>query len=98
VEIHQLDEKTSNIKKHTSSCQDIKYGIPQDSVLGPLLLSLFVNVLPQAVQEAKVVLFADDTNILLIEKDLTPLKGKIVKVRKQLENWFLTNNLTVNTE
>jgi hypothetical protein len=59
---------------------------------------LFINDLPQAVQDAKVVLFADDTNILLIEKDLTPLKGKILKVIKELENWVLTNNLTINME
>jgi hypothetical protein len=58
----------------------------------------FINYLPQAVQEAKVVLFTDDTNISLTEKNLISLKGKIRKVMKQLENWFLTNNLTVNTE
>jgi hypothetical protein len=59
---------------------------------------VIINDLPQAVEEAKVVLFADDTNILLIEKDLTSLKGKIVKVTKQLENWFIANNLIINTE
>jgi hypothetical protein len=66
--------------------------------LGLLLFLLFINNLPQAVQEAKVVLFMDDTNILLIENDLTSLKGKIMKVMKQLENWFLTNNLIINME
>jgi hypothetical protein len=40
----------------------------------------------------------DDTNILLTEENLTSLKGGIVKVMKQLENWFLTNNLLINTE
>jgi hypothetical protein len=50
---------------------------------------LYINDLLQAIQEAKVVLFADDTNIVLIEKELTSLRGKIVKVMEQLENWFL---------
>jgi hypothetical protein len=40
----------------------------------------------------------EDTNILLSEKDLTLLNGKIIKVMKPLENWFLTNNLIINTE
>jgi hypothetical protein len=62
------------------------------------LFLLFVNDLPQAVQEAKVVSFTADANILLIEKNLTSLKGKIRKVMKQLANWFLTNNLIINTE
>jgi hypothetical protein len=44
--------------------------------------------LPQAVQEAKVALFMDDTNILLIDKNLKSLKWKMIKVMKQFENWF----------
>jgi hypothetical protein len=62
VEIEQVDEKTSNVRKYTSSCKEIKYGVPQGSVLEPLLF-LFINDLPQAVQEAKVALFADDAYI-----------------------------------
>jgi effector-binding domain-containing protein len=58
---------------------------------------LYINDLPQSVQEPKVVLFPDDTNILLIEKTLTSLQEKIVHVVKQLENWFLSNNLIINT-
>jgi hypothetical protein len=54
--------------------------------------------LPQAVEEAEVALFMDDTNILLTEKNHTSLKVKIVKVMKQLENWFLTNNLIIHME
>jgi hypothetical protein len=57
-------------------------------------LFLFINDLPQAVQEAKVALFADDAYITQWKR-LTSLKRKIVKVMKQLENWFLTHNFII---
>jgi hypothetical protein len=79
-----IDGKTSNIKTHTSSCKEMKYGVPQGSVLGSFLYLLFINDLPQAVQDAKVVLFVDYTNILLIEKDLTSLKGKSYETIRKL--------------
>jgi hypothetical protein len=78
--------------------KEIKYGVPQGSILGLLLFLLFINDLPQAVQEVKVLLFTDDTTILLREENLPLLKEESVKVMKQLENWFLTNNLIINTE
>jgi hypothetical protein len=59
---------------------------------------LFINDLPQALHEAKVVLFADDTNILLTDNKLLSLKEKILKVRNQLDNWFHDNHLIINTE
>jgi hypothetical protein len=49
-------------------------------------------------QEAEMVLFADDTNILVIDKDKDALQQKINKVMKQLETRFQENNLLINTK
>jgi hypothetical protein len=67
-------------KSFTSNLKEIKCSIPQGSVLGPLLFLLFINDLPDARPLAKVVLFADDTNILLIDNSTEALNGKIKKV------------------
>ena len=48
------------------------------------------------IQEAKLVLYADDTNIFVIGTDKA-LQAKLSSVMKQLEVWFLKNDLLVNT-
>jgi sarcosine oxidase/L-pipecolate oxidase len=95
VETQHGDQMTSNLKTFTSSLKVINHGVPQGSILGPLLFLLFINDLPQALQQAKVVLFADDTNIVLTNNKLVSLNENIQKVTKQLENWFDTNQLII---
>jgi sarcosine oxidase/L-pipecolate oxidase len=98
VEIHNMDPKTSKMKTVTSSLKIIKHGVPQGSVLAPLLFLLFINDLPLAIQNAEVVLFADDTNILITGEHILSLNEKIKNVQNQLENWFHGNRLIINTD
>jgi hypothetical protein len=59
---------------------------------------MFINDLPRVIQNAEVVLFADDTSILTAENNNLLLNEKIQNVRKPLENWFYVNRLIINTE
>jgi hypothetical protein len=63
-----------------------------------LLLFLFINDLPNALPLAEVILFADDTNILLIDNSIGALNGRIKKVIDQLESWFNDNKLLINID
>ena len=49
-----------------SSTKPISFGVPQGSILGPLLFIIYINDLPQISELAKFIMYADDANILII--------------------------------
>jgi hypothetical protein len=81
-----------------SRLRNITVGIQQGSTFSQLLFLIYIKDLPLHITNGEVVLFADDTNILLIEKNKNVLKDKIYKVMMQLESWFSVNNLVINSE
>jgi hypothetical protein len=98
VKIFYQDHVPSCSKSFTSNLNEIKCGVLQGYVLGPLLFLFFINDLPNALPLAKVVFFADHTNILLIDNSIGALNGKIKKVIDLLESWFNNNKLLINIE
>ena len=73
-----------------SSLSDINIGVPQGSVLGPILFIIFINDLVNAAPMFNYILFADDTNIFSTEPTL--LQSNL----KHIENWCLANRLILN--
>jgi hypothetical protein len=61
-----------------SEWKGIQYGVPQGSVLGPVLFLLYINDLPKIISElSKPILFTDDTSIIISDKDPTNFKIKL---------------------
>ena len=84
--------------KYISTSRGLEYGVPQGSILCPVLFLLYINDLPLNITGSKIMLFADDTNILVSGENINILQCKIIKVMNELQTWFKLNNLEVNTE
>lgn len=82
---------------HSNRC-NLHLGVPQGSVLGPLLYILFANDVVFHVESQCQVSFADDTSFAISASTATELKNKVSTLVKNFKNWCDQNNLIVNVE
>ena len=80
----------------TTALKDISCGVPQGSILGPLLFLLYVNDLKNASASLNAIMFADDTNLFVSHKNINTLFQIVNAELKNLETWFNGNKLSLN--
>ena len=85
-----------SILGYDSKQRTLKHGVPQGSVLGPLLFLLFINDLHKAIQFSTVFHFADDTNLLIVDKSAAKIQKKLNADLKNLYRWLLANKISLN--
>ena len=78
-----------------SSILDIIYGVPQGSVLGPLLFILYINDLSES-SKFDPVLYADDAALVISANNIKKLRQKINREAKLFFSWLVDNKLTLN--
>jgi hypothetical protein len=81
-----------------SDAKELVDGVPQGSVLGPLLFIIFLNDIGFLDLESMLALFADDTEISFSHKDLKVLTDTLTRDLIKIENWLSHNRLILNAK
>ena len=90
--------QSTQIGSEVSTNLPLVCGVPQGSVLGPLLFFLYVNDLCTSSDKLLFYLFADDTNLLYSDKDINSLE-RVVNVKlSKVQEWLVANKLTFNAK
>ena len=88
---------TVEVANQVPKVANISCGVPQGSVLGPLLFLIYVNDISQAV-ECALYLYADNLCLLFQHKSVTEIKKNLTKDSSNIYDWFVDNKLSINFE
>ena len=88
----------TEIDSNLSTINKISCGVPQGSVLGPLLFLIYINDFHNSSAKFSFYLFADDTNLLYADKNLKSLEKAVNNELVRVSDWLNANKLTLNAK
>ena len=79
-----------------SELKNIKCGVPQGSILGPVLFILYINDMCEVSTLLNIILFADDTSIFYSTRNIVDITCTVNNELEKLDIWFRVNKLSLN--
>ena len=92
----ELRYQCVSVGEQLSTPINMKYGVPQGSVLGPLLFLLYINDIPDSSKSFLYTLFADDTCLVAKHSDLNELEALVNREMVNVSKWLTNNKLSLN--
>ena len=75
---------------------ELNYGVPQGSILGPLLFIMYTSDMTEITKNNKVIVYADDTTVLVTGRNLLEAKQHCNDILTRFYNYFTVNKLSIN--
>lgn len=81
-----------------SNSGKVTIGVPQGSILGPLLFSMYINDLSSILTHCSIILYADDIVIFVSDRSLEVVEKSLQLDLDHISNWMFSNKLKLNTK
>ena len=85
-----------SVNGHLSNSRSLICGIPQGTILGPLLFLVYINDLPNCLAHAELRMYADDTHLTFASNNMKDIELYLNQDLENVNQWLIANKLTLN--